>query len=57
MNKKNNDKNKIIEKSISKANTLIQVKVETALALNKIKKYERESYNDVIQRLLQKRKN
>lgn len=44
-------------KQITKENTLIQVKVETALALKKIKKYERESYNDVIQRLLQKRKN
>lgn len=44
-------------KQITKENTLIQVKVETALALKKIKKYQRESYDDVIKRLLQKRKN
>jgi predicted CopG family antitoxin len=43
-------------KQITKENTLIQVKVETALALKKIKKYERESYDEVVKRLLQKRK-
>jgi len=40
-----------------KENTLIQVKVETALELKSLKQYERESYNDTIKKLLSERKN